>query len=431
MGSAGSYQLLVASCRSVLRCVLCVPRPCWYCGLACAKDHQQAHVPEVLLVSPRSSSANTNKGEGIYFIILLSLLAACTSPETAQQKFTRELDNYFKQQIPANEPGVAVLIAKGDRILFSKGYGISDITTKEPITTKTLFNLGSISKTVVANAILVLQEQGKLSVEDSIFRYFPGFKNKTFAQKIKIKHLLSHTSGLPDNRRVSNDTVFYLTARDAENWYPVTQTDKLVFEPGSDYEYSNPAFNGLALIVEQVSGMKWQKFVEENIFKPAGMATSTITDGPHPETGVAHAYGKVDGQWREDDYGEEPTFAAAGNGGVWSSAEELMKYDSALRNAVFLKPETIAQSQSVFFSPNWIGHDPPSRGWDWEVGKTSDGWKTVGHHGDQGGFLCNYVTVPEKQILFVILCNSRRDEARFSLHVLEQLQKMNWISGNY
>ena len=172
----------------------------------------------------------------------------------------RELDDYFKQQVPADEPGVAVLIARGDGILFSKGYGVSDMTTKEPITTKTLFNLGSISKTFVANAILLLQEQGKLSVEDSIFRYFPGFRNKKLAQKIKIKHLLSHTSGLPDNRQVSKDTLFYLTAKDAENWYPVTQTDTLVFEPGERFEYSNPAFNGLALIIEQVSGMKWQKF---------------------------------------------------------------------------------------------------------------------------------------------------------------------------
>jgi CubicO group peptidase (beta-lactamase class C family) len=364
----------------------------------------------------------------IYYILLLSLLCACASPESAQQKLARELDNYFKQRIPADEPGVAVLIAKGDHILFSRGYGLSDMTTKEPITTKTLFNLGSISKTFVSNAILVLQEQGKLSVEDPIFHYFPDFKNKTFAQKIKIKHLLSHTSGLPDNRQVSKDTLFYLTARDAENWYPVTQTDTLVFEPGTRYEYSNPSFNGLALIVEQVSGMKWQKFVEENIFKPAGMTASTITDGPYPETGVAHAYEKINGQGREDDYGEEPTFAAAGNGGVWSSVEELAKYNKALRNAVFLKPEAIAQSHTVFFPPNWAGQDPPSRGWSWEIGKTPDGWKTVEHHGDQGGFICNFVTVPEKGILFVILCNSRRDEPRFSLHVLEELQKMNWGS---
>ena len=104
-----------------------------------------------------------------------------------------------------------------------------------------------------------------------------------------------YTLGLPDNRQVSKDTVFYLTAKDSENWAPVTKTDTLVFESGDRFEYSNPAYNGLALIVEQVSGMKWQKFIEENIFKPSGMNTSTITDGPHPATGVSHAYNKIAG----------------------------------------------------------------------------------------------------------------------------------------
>src|SRR6185295_6472593 len=146
----------------------------------------------------------------IYLIALLFLPWACASPESAQQKLAREVDDYFKQQVPADEPGVAVLIAKGDSILFSKGYGVSDIITKEPITTQTLFNLGSISKTFVAHAILILHEQGKLSVDDSIFKFFPGFKNKKLAKKIKIKHLLSHTSGLPDNRQVNKDTLFYL-----------------------------------------------------------------------------------------------------------------------------------------------------------------------------------------------------------------------------
>lgn len=236
---------------------------------------------------------------------------------------------------------------KNDSVIFSKGYGLADMHSKEVITLKTLFNLGSISKTFVANAILILQEHGKLSVEDSLFKYFPSFKNKAIAQKMKIKHLLTHSSGIPDNRQVNKDTVFYLTAKDAENWYPVTQTDTLVFEPGSRFEYSNPAFNGLALIVEKVSGMKWQQFIAENIFKPSDMMTSTITDGPYPQKRVAHAYVLNHGQWTEDDYGEEPTFPAAGNGGIWSSVEELANYERALKTAKFLKAETIEDSRTI------------------------------------------------------------------------------------
>jgi CubicO group peptidase (beta-lactamase class C family) len=291
-----------------------------------------------------------------------------------------------------------------------------------------LFNLGSISKTFVSNAILMLQEQGKLSVEDPLIKYFPGFKNKTIAQKVKIEHLLTHTSGLPDNRQVRKDTVFYLTAKDEENWYPVTQTDTLIFEPGSRFEYSNPAFNGLALIVEKVSGMKWQKFIEENILKPSGMTTSTITDGPHPESGVSHAYVKNDGRWIEDDYGEEPTFAASGNGGVWSSVEELAKYELAIRNSIFLKEETIKDSRTVKSHENWSYTSMPFIGWSWFIDRTSDGLETVGHTGDQGGFLCNYVSIPEKKIFFVILCNTPGDVTGFSEQIIEWLREEHWYS---
>jgi CubicO group peptidase (beta-lactamase class C family) len=123
--------------------------------------------------------------------------------------------------------------------------------TREPASTRTLFNVGSITKTFVASAILMLQEQGKLSVEDNLLGYFPGFKHKDIAARVQIKHLLTHTSGLPDIRNVRENRTFYLTAKDAESWYPITQTDALTSEPGSQYAYSNPAFNGLALIIER------------------------------------------------------------------------------------------------------------------------------------------------------------------------------------
>jgi CubicO group peptidase (beta-lactamase class C family) len=339
--------------------------------------------------------------------VCLLLFLSCSRREETTQ--LASLDQYFSDYFKENEPGGAVLIMKGDSILFSKGYGIADLKTKEPITTNTLFNLGSISKTFVSNAILILQEQGKLSVEDSIIKYFPDFKNKDIARKVKIKHLLSHTSGLPDIRNVSKDTVFYLTAKDAENWYPITQCDSLEFEPGSKYNYSNPAFNGLALIVEQVSGMKWQKFVEENIFKLSGMSASIITDGPYPETGVSHAYVLNGGQWTEDDYGEEPTFPAAGNGGVWSSVEELAKYEKAIWEKKFLKEETITESRIAKRFSNWNASHDPFIGWSWFVTK-ENGFDLVGHPGSQGGFLTNYVSIPDQQFFFVILCNTTRED---------------------
>ncbi|HXJ99446.1 MAG TPA: serine hydrolase domain-containing protein, partial [Gelidibacter sp.] len=265
--------------------------------------------------------------------MLLVIFISCKEKKEETKQTTspdaNQLDAYFSSQMPADEPGGAILIMKGDSIIFSKGYGLADLKTKSKIDENTLFNIGSISKTFVSNAILMLQDEGKLSVEDNMSKYFNNFKNKEIAEKVKIKHLLTHTSGLVDNRQTKTDSLFYLTAKDVENWYPTTQAEHLNFEPGTRFEYSNPAYNALALIIEDVSGMPWQKYVADHIFTPSGMNTSTITDGPHPETGVSHAYIKINGKWSEKDYGEEPTFAAAGNGGVWSSVNELAKYELA------------------------------------------------------------------------------------------------------
>jgi len=248
-----------------------------------------------------------------------------------QHSIDKELDAVLDSVFKTDLPGGAVLVAKDGKIVYEKGFGVADINTKEKISPQTLFNVGSISKTFVAFGILQLAKENKLSLDDGIYKYFPDFKDSSLAKKIKIHHLLTHSSGLPDIRKVREDSVFYLTAKDEENWAPIKQADSLEFDPGEKFNYSNPAFNGLALIIEKVSGMKWQEYIEQKIMKPSGMNTSTITDGPHPESGVSHGYLFDGKKYLEKDYGEEPTFAASGNGGVWSSVEELWKYDLAIK----------------------------------------------------------------------------------------------------
>jgi len=351
-------------------------------------------------------------------IFLLVLLISCSQPD-----LNDSLNAYFKKEFPDQEPGVAVLIMKDTTVIFSGAYGLADLTTREHITPQTLFNIGSISKTFVSNTILQLQDEGKLSVEDSLYKYFPSFKHKEIAQKVKVKHMLTHTSGLPDVRPVQQDSVFYLTANDAENWYPITQADSLEFEPGTKYNYSNPAFNGLALIIEQVTGKKWQDVVATRIFQPAGMTMSTITDGAHPRSGVSHGYTKIGGAWTEDDYGEEPTFCAAGNGGVWSSVNELMHYELALRQGTILKPALHADASSIKTFPGWSADAPPFIGWSWFIGQMPDGRKTVGHTGSQGGFYANYVTLPEEKLLLVILGNRPHDRERIATEVLDLMAR--------
>lgn len=140
------------------------------------------------------------------------------------------------------------------------------------------------------------------------------------------------------------------------------------------------------------------------------MTNSTITDGPHPESGVSHGYVLENGKWSELDFGEEPTFCAAGNGGVWSSTEELFKYYKALEAATISNKATIAESME---------EKSFGIGWSWFIGKTDDGSKTVGHTGTQGGFYCDFVTIPEKKIVYIMLANFPIDRSLLNKEVLK------------
>lgn len=340
-------------------------------------------------------------------LIGLLLLGACREEKGLKAK----MDALMEAEFSPDGPGGCVLVRKEKQIVYLRCMGIADLKRGEKITEETVFNLGSISKTFVAYGILILYERGLLSLEDSLIKYFPDFKNRAIAEKIKIKHLLSHTSGLPDIRKVKEKFEFYLTAKDRENWEPIKGVEKLNFEPGERFEYSNPAFNGLALIIEKITQRPWQEFIVENIFKPAGMTRSKITNGPYPQSGVAHAYILKKGKYEEYDYGEFPTFAAAGNGGVWSSVMDLVKYEDAIQEGKFLSKKLVKLSRTVFHPKNWKDVKEPFVGFSWFIGeeallgKRKYNLKFIFHTGSQGGFRAFYITIPEKDILFIGLFN--------------------------
>ena len=148
---------------------------------------------------------------------------------------------------------------------------------------------------------------------------------------------------------------------------------------------------------------------------------------PYPITGVSHAYLKTKDGYIEKDYGEEPTFAAAGNGGVWSSVEELALYELALRHAKFSDAKTIENSRTIKEYANWKSSTPPFIGYSWFIGMTEDGYKMIYHTGTQGGFYGDYVTIPEKGITYIMLCNIPTPQEEKRETVLSILKKYNWL----
>lgn len=370
-------------------------------------------------------------------ILFLSLCLIIVSFKSEQSgnNIEKEFDALFKKEFTTDEPGGSVLVMKGDNTIFLNSYGVEDLSTGKKITENTVFNTGSISKTFVANGILILHEQGLLSLDDNIYTYFDDFENKDIAENVTIKHLLSHTSGLPDLRNVYSNEDYYLTAKDEENFEPLKSAENLNFESGSKFQYSNPAYNGLALIIEKVANQEWQSFIADNIFKPSNMMESKITNGSYPQTGVAHAYVKdPKGRFVENDYGEFPTFAAAGNGGVWSSVLDLAKYEKAIRSNAFLSKGLTEESRSMFRPSNWSEDENPFVGYSWFLGEdwlfenANFNVDLVYHTGSQGGFRAFYITIPEKDILFIGLFN--KPIKKFSKLLFQSMilfEKNNWL----
>lgn len=343
-------------------------------------------------------------------IFIFGVLLSIISCSESSMDITSEFENLFDPHFAEDEPGGVILVKKGEEIIFLKNYGLADLETGEEITPHTVFNTGSVSKTMVSYGILLLRDDGLLTLDDPISLYFDDFENEEIARQVTIRHLMTHTSGLPDSRKVSEEFEFYLTAKDEENFEPIKHTTELSFEPGSRFQYSNPAFNGLALIIEKVTGQKWQDYITSHIFDLAGMVESTITDGPHPRAGVAHAYELKDDIYTESDYGEVPTFAAAGNGGVWCSILDLEKYEKALQNALFLSSETTELSRTPARFDNWDSPHAPDVGLSWFLAEKDHPAnhfevKVISHTGWQGGFRAFHISIPEKQIFYAGLFN--------------------------
>lgn len=375
-------------------------------------------------------------------LILLAMLTSCS--KNPEKEAIEKLDKLCTSLFPADEPGAAVLILKGDDIVFDKGYGIADIETKKAIDGNTFFNIASVSKQFTAVAILQLAEKGLLSLEDPVSKYFPEYQ-ADFWKDVKIKHLLAHSSGVPDARggiprelKIKGDETL------AMSYLP--GLDHLNFEPGSAYEYINPTFVLCGAIVEKISKMPFTQYVTENIFRPAGMLQTLYFDPQHEDRipNMAHGYEYADVEdmpeertadsnpdngpknWYEYDYGEETFFATRPDGGIYSSTHEFALWERALRaNKILEEAKRIdAQSPKTLVSDSpWSDYQNRPNTWygyGWFIEPKTDTTKEVIYHtGDNGGFKILAARYPEDNTLVLVFAN-RADWDRYE--VMQQIE---------
>jgi CubicO group peptidase (beta-lactamase class C family) len=291
-------------------------------------------------------------------------------------------------------PGASLLVVREGKAIVRRGFGFANLEKHEKAGPETNYRMASVTKQFTAASILLLKQDGKLRLEDPIRTYLPELPASD--DKITVYHLLTHTGGLvdyedlvPDDRKtqLNDDDVLSMIA---------TQ-HKLYFEPGTAFRYSNGGYVLLGLIVQRVSKMDLADFMKQRIFQPLGMDRTLMYEHGHgPEVAHrAYGYSWVDGKWTQTD--QSVTSATRGDGGIYTSIDDLAKWDAALYTDKLLSDD----SRKLAFTPHDPSGDPDTGyGFGWRL---SD--DTIWHSGESIGFRNIIVRWPKQHLSVIILTN--------------------------
>lgn len=344
----------------------------------------------------------------ITFSIILSSCAG-TSALTTEQSIDKILSDYGAP----NAPGASIIVMKNDTIIFKKAYGSANLEEQHAVTTTTNFRLASVTKEFTAMCILILQEQGKLSFDDKIFKFFPDFP--LYGKDITVRNLLNHTSGLIDYEDFVPDSQTYQVL-DNDCLELLKNADSLYFQPGTKYQYSNSGYAMLALIVERASGKRYADFVKENIFNKVGMQTSVaFENGISTVQNRAYGYSLMNGVWIQTD--QSNTSAVLGDGGIYSNGEEMALWISALWNHKLISMQT----QELAWSNATLNDGTPiDYGMGWHI-ETYKGIRHPHHGGSSRGFRNHILVFPDQKLMVIILTNRNQSDPIVQAHAVADL----------
>ena len=331
-------------------------------------------------------------------------LGACTAQNAAVQD-DRAIDAIMQPYTGA-VPGASVLVIRDGVPLVRRAYGLANLEEKIAATPATNYRLASMTKQFTAASILLLAEDKKLSIEDPIRKWLPSLPGTD--APITIRHLLTHTGGLIDYEDIMPDpdddrpvTDFSKQLRDVDVLHLLEEEQRVYFAAGTNYRYSNGGYSLLALIVERASGQSFPSFLQDRIFKPLHMDNSLayVVEGPAVPN-RAYGYTPVAGQWQRTD--QSLTSAVLGDGGIYSSIDDLAKWDAALYDKRLLSDA----SRKLAFTP-WTKTDDSAvdYGFGWRI--TGE---TLWHSGESIAFRNVIVRYPERHLTVIILTNRNDPE---------------------
>ena len=332
-------------------------------------------------------------------VLIFSGLAGANGG-VAEDKKAAAVDEVFEDLTKTGSPGCALGIYRDGKLFYAKGYGLANLEENVAITPQSVFDIGSTSKQFTAASILLLEKQGKLSINDDIRKYIPELPD--YGQKISILHLLNHTSGLRDYLTlmdlagVNTDSV----TTDADALQIIVRQKSLNFAPGSDYLYSNTGFFLLSVIVKRVSGKTLREFAAENIFTPLEMTHTQYRDD-HTSL-VANRAMAYDAKEKGIGYTLNVSyFEQTGDGAVHTSVEDLLKWDENFYSGQIGGKAFLAeiQEQSKLNSGKVLEYAKGLFIADYR------GLHTVSHGGAWGGYRAELLRFPEQHFSVACLCN--------------------------
>jgi len=294
-------------------------------------------------------------------------------------------------------PGASIGIVKDSCLVLARSYGLANLSTGEPITTATNFRLASLTKAFTAVCVLKLVEEGKLGLEDNLFDLIPGMPDYT--KGVTLRMMLGHISGVPD---YDNDVPADYPGQVHEDYIvlKIRAQSEPLFPPGTRFQYSNTGYVLLAQIVERVSGSTFPAFLRRNVFEPLGMAGSTMYSGERaPIPNRAYGYVRRDTSYSIED--QSSTSATLGDGCIYSSVDDMLKWDAALRACGILGRELLEQA----FTPGCLsGGGRTEYSFGWFITELR-GARVLHHSGGTAGFKHKLIRVPERGTAIIILTN--------------------------
>ena len=323
-------------------------------------------------------------------------ISPCMS-QTNSEDIAAQIDAYLNDKVSQGQFSGSVLVAKEGQAIISKGYGMANYEHDVLNQPYTKFRLQSLAKQFTAMAIMILQEAGMLSVDDSICTYITDCPGAW--EQITIHNLLTHTSGLRDYTSMDGAGDLARLPKTLDMIIDLIRDKSVKFTPGTRFNYCNSNYVLLTAIIESASGKSYADFMEENIFEPLGMINSGVDNSRTILKNRAAGYARQSGNLVNANY--ELVDAPCGDGHIYTTVEDMLLWDQALYTDQLVSQDTLDAIFTPWESDSYTGG---YYGYGWEIVERGD-HEVLQHGGLWWGFATFFARVPEQKICVVVLSN--------------------------